>query len=83
MNFYYILIFIFELYIPEFTNPNLIRFDLINELCILGMLNNVNNTSKEGLIWEITGSIKIWEFCELVCYSIMHLSILIWTEKIN
>lgn len=76
-------IFIFRLYIFEFINPNLNRFDLTDCLCILGMFNDVNNTSKKGPIGKVTVSIKIEQFHDLVYNPIIRLNVLIWTESIN
>lgn len=72
-----IFIFIFQLYILEFTNFNLITFDLVDYLCILGIFNDANNTSKKKLIREAVVSIKIRQFHELVYNLIIHLSVLI------
>lgn len=78
-----IFISIFGLYIFQFTNPNLIRFDSANYLCILGMFDNINNNSKERPIRKAIVSIKIKQFHELVCNSIMHQFVLIWIKNIN
>lgn len=54
-----IFIFIFKLYILEFTNPNFIRFNLTNYLFILGTFDDGNNISKKEPIGEATMSVKI------------------------
>ncbi len=53
------------------------KFDCVDYLCILGMIDNVNNNSKEDRIGEATVSVKIKQFYELLYNSIMRLSVLI------
>lgn len=72
-----ILIFILWLYIFEFTNPNLFRFDLADYLYILGTFNNINNTSKERPIREVTVSVKIRQFHKLIYNPIIYLNVLL------
>ncbi len=83
MNIYYIFIFIFGLYILKFTNSNLIKFDPIDQLFILSMFNNINNTSKKKSIKEVTRNVKIKQFQEFIYNLIIYLSILIQTKNIN
>lgn len=65
------------MYILEFTNPNFIILNFTNYLCILGIFDNVNNTSKEGPIRKVIVSVKIGQFYELIYNPIMYLNILI------
>lgn len=74
---------IFGLYIRKITNPNLIKFDLVDDVYILCTLDNIDNISKKRPIEKAIVSVKIRKFPESIYQPFIHLSFFIYIESIN